>query len=156
MMKREAMVVMKHGGFRNYNPKTKVMALSMHSERHFVAGMLAAGASGYLLKDCAFEDLVSSINTVAKGEIYLSPKISKNVMTDYLQPFSEPTPLTSRQKEVLHLLAEGGNIRDISEKLNLSVKTVEMHRKNIMTNLGFNSMADLIKYAIKEGLTSLD
>ncbi|MDP6524428.1 MAG: response regulator transcription factor [Kiritimatiellia bacterium] len=138
------------------NPDIRVIALSVHSERHFVAGMLSAGATAYLLKDCASEELVQAIKTTVAGQIYLSPEVAQNAMTDYLKFLSHPSPLTARQKEILHLIAEGKTIRETAALLHLSPKTVEMHRKNIMSKLDIRSIAELTKYAIREGLTALD
>lgn len=141
-------------------PDVKILALSMHSDRRFVSGVISAGAMGYLLKDCAFEELSHAIRTIMKGDMYLSPKITGIVMEDYLNRldlFSSVVSLLSeREREVLQLIAEGCSISDISKKLHLSVKTVESHRNNIMHKLDIHSIAELTKYAIREGLTSLD
>lgn len=142
-------------------PGVKVIALSMHADKRFVAGMLKAGASGYLLKYCASEELVNAIHLVMDKRTYLSPDIASTVVEDYVQKLSESDAsafslLTSREREVLQLFAEGKITRQISAILNISVKTVEAHRKQIMEKLGFQSFADLIKYAIREGLASLD
>ncbi len=136
-------------------PETKIVALSIHSERHFIASMLAAGASAYLPKDSAFKQLVHAINASAAGNVYLSPDIAQDVMHDYLKSLTKSPILTDRQREVLKLVSEGMSARDIAEKLDLSVKTVEMHRKNIMDKLGLHSTAELTKYAIREGIGSL-
>ena len=138
----------------------KVVALSMHSDRRFVARMFRAGASGYLLKDCAFEELARAVRTVAADEFYLSPKIASIVIKDYVRrltetDFSASSFLTTRQREVLQLVAEGRTTKEIASRLNVSVKTVETHRSNIMEKLGIYSVAELTKYAIREGLTSL-
>ncbi len=146
------------------NPRTKVIALSMHSDRRYVTGMLSAGASGYILKHCAFEDLAQAIHTVLRNQVYLSPAIAGIVVQELSQPKSSharknasPFPsLTSREREVLQLIAEGHNARDIAQLLNLSVKTVETHRRQVMDKLGMRSVAELTKFAIREGLTSLD
>jgi len=142
-------------------PGVKVIALSMHADKRFVAGMLKAGASGYLLKYCASEELVNAIHLVMDKRTYLSPEIASTVVEDYVQKLSESDSsafslLTSREREVLQLFAEGKITRQISAILNISIKTVEAHRKQIMEKLGFQSFADLIKYAIREGLASLD
>lgn len=139
----------------------RVIALSMHSERKFVIEMLRAGASGYLLKDCAFEELVNAIQTVVAQRAYLSPKLADSVIKDYVRiiPESEISSLsllTAREREVLQLLAEGKNTRESSSILNVSVKTVETHRQQIMEKLGIRSVAELTKYAIREGLTSIE
>ena len=142
-------------------PDVKVIALSMHADRKFVTEMLSVGASGYLLKDSAFEELGKALRTVANNQIYLSPKISGLVENDYLPNIatkdSSALPvLTNREREVLTLLAEGMTTKQIASCLYLSVKTVETYRKKIIDKLGFNSIAELTKYAIREGLTSLD
>ncbi len=142
-------------------PKVKVIALSMHSDRRFVAGMLRAGGSGYLLKDCAFEELVRAIRTVAANQTYLSPAITGIVVEDYVRhvpprKLSAFSVLTPREREVLQLLAEGHTTREIASRLHTSVKTIETHRRHIMGKLGTSSVAELTKYAIREGLTSLD
>jgi DNA-binding NarL/FixJ family response regulator len=139
---------------------TKVIALSMYSDKQFVQGMIQAGASGYLLKDCAFEELVSAIQAVIQGDTYLSPGIAGIVVQDYLTKLttdrsSADTVLTNREREVLQLIAEGNSTKEIAARLTVSVKTVETHRRQIMEKLGIFSIAELTKYAIREGLTSL-
>jgi DNA-binding NarL/FixJ family response regulator len=138
----------------------KVIALSMHSDRRFVLQMLKAGASGYLLKDSAFEELELAIQTVMSGQPYLSPKITDVVIKEYIHniPANETTvftALTPREREVLQLLAEGKATRQIAAYLNVSIKTIETHRQQIMDKLNMHSIAELTKYAIREGLTSL-
>ena len=142
------------------NKERKIIALSMHSDRRFVLEMLKAGASGYLLKDSAFEELVNAVHTVMSGQSYLSPRITDIVVKEYLYnlPKSESTVftvLTAREREVLQLLAEGKSTKQIASTLNLSVKTVETHRQQIMDKLEIRTVAELTKYAIREGLTSL-
>jgi DNA-binding NarL/FixJ family response regulator len=139
----------------------KVIALSMHSDRRFVLGMLEAGASAYLLKDCAFAELVSAIRQVAAGNTYLSPKIADVVVKGYLNKVSDTsltrrTILTSREREILQLLAEGLSAKEIAAHLNLSIKTIETHRRNIMEKLEIHTIAELTKYAIREGLVALE
>jgi DNA-binding NarL/FixJ family response regulator len=139
----------------------KVIALSMHSDRRFVMQMLKAGAAGYLLKDSAFEELVSAIHAVIAKQHYLSQKITDVVVQEYLQnlPRNEPTVftvLTAREREVLQLIAEGKSTKQIASVLNVSVKTIETHRQQIMEKLDMHSIAQLTKYAIREGLTSLE
>jgi DNA-binding NarL/FixJ family response regulator len=141
------------------NKDVKIIALSMHSDRRFVLEMLKAGASGYLLKDSAFEELVSAVHTVMTGQSYLSPRITDIVVKEYLHnlPRNESTVftiLTQREREVLQHLAEGST-KQIASTLNLSVKTVETHRQQIMDKLQIRSVAELTKYAIREGITSL-
>ena len=141
------------------HPEVKVLALSMHSDRRFASAMLAAGASGYLLKDSAFEALSQAIQAVLECQTYLSPAIAGLVVEDYVQRRGEePSPfsvLRPREREVLQAMAEGKSTREIAEALHISVKTVETHRQNIMNALGLRSVAALTKYAIREELTSL-
>jgi two-component system response regulator NreC len=142
-------------------PGVKVIALSMHSDKRLVAGILMAGASGYLLKeDCDSGELARAIRAVAINQTYLSPKIGEVVIKDYVRhlsmtassPFSILTP---REREVLQLLAEGKNAKEIASSLHVSVKTVETHRNKIMEKLDIRSIAELTKYAIRERLTPL-
>lgn len=142
-------------------PAVKVLALSMHTDRRFVEGMLKAGASGYLVKDCAADELVSAIEFVTTGDIYLSPKIAGKVLKNYLNRSpSRRTPgahkLTSREREVLQLIAEGKDTKQIAFELFLSPKTIEAHRRNIMEKLKIHNVAKLTKFAIKEGITNLE
>jgi DNA-binding NarL/FixJ family response regulator len=141
-------------------PSVKVVALSVHSDKRFVAGMLKAGAAGYLLKDCAFEELAGAIRSVVEDHTYLSPGISDVIIKDYVdyslaEDESGSSSLTSREREVLQLLAEGNDTKRIASILNVSIKTVETHRQHIMSKLNTRSVAELTKYAIREGLTSL-
>lgn len=146
------------------NSRTKVLALSMHSDRRYVTGMLSAGASGYILKHCAFEELAQAIRTVLRNQVYLSPAIAGILVQELSQPknrrarkhASSLSSLTPREREVLQLIAEGHSARDIAQHINLSVKTVETHRRQVMEKLGIRSVAELTKFAIREGLTSLD
>jgi DNA-binding NarL/FixJ family response regulator len=143
------------------NPATKVVALSMHSDRRFMSEILKAGASGYLLKDGAFEELAGAIRTVMSSKMYLSPRIADVVVEDYVRhlPRAEPSvfaALTPREREVLQLLAEGKATKQAAAALHVSVKTVETHRRQIMTKLDIHSVAELTKYAIREGLTSVE
>ncbi|MBT3252927.1 MAG: response regulator transcription factor [Candidatus Marinimicrobia bacterium] len=142
------------------NPDMKVIALSMHSDRHFVTGMLKAGAKGYLLKDCAGSELIKAVYEVLQDRYYISEEISTNVLNDYVGKLvdegDEVSELTSREREVLQLIAEGKATQEIAETLFISVKTVEAHRVKIKTKLKLNSIPELTKYAIREGLTSLE
>ncbi len=140
-----------------HHPGIKVIALSMHSDSRFVTGMLKAGAAGYLLKNCACDELVNAINTVMQHRIYLSPSITGVVIEDYIRrsaAIEEPV-LTQREREVLQLLAEGKATREIAEKLHVSAKTVATHRQNIMDKLDLHSVAQLTQYAISQGLVTL-
>lgn len=141
------------------NPRIRVIALSMHSDRRYVHGMLAAGAQGYLLKDCAFEELAQAVATVTANRVYLSPAIAGVVVDHLRQGAGAPAPnpaLSPRESEVLQLLAEGNSPRQIAQKLHLSVKTVETHRRQVMEKLDLHSVAELTKYAIRQGLTSIE
>ncbi len=141
-------------------PGLKVIALSMHSDRRFVVNMLKAGASGYLLKDSAFEELAAAIRVVMLNKTYLSPGVSDIVIKDYVQGPREDSSvfsvLTPREREVLQLMAEGKSTKQIADRLHVSVKTIETHRQQIMTKLGIHSVAELTKYAVREGLSSLE
>ncbi len=142
-------------------PGVKVIALSMHSDKRFVKGMLKAGAAGYLLKYCASEELVAAIQMVMANRVYLSHDITGIVVEDYVQKLTDTDgsafqTLTPREREVLQLLAEGHSARQIADALHVSVKTIEVHRKQLMDKLGLASLADLVKYAIREGLTSIE
>ncbi|MFA4828991.1 MAG: response regulator transcription factor [Thermodesulfovibrionales bacterium] len=142
------------------NPGIKVIALSMYSEKQFVVEMLKAGAAGYMLKDSAFEELVHAINTVIQGQFYLSSGIATFVLKDYLHKssggdFSAFSMLTGREREVLQLITEGKTTKEIASILNVSTKTIETHRQQIMKKLNVYSIAELTKYAIREGMTSV-
>ena len=146
---------------RERSPGVQVLALSAHSEQRFVNDSLAAGAAGYILKDCVFEELCRAIHTVANKQVYLSPSVAAGVVDTSLgrtpaTGASGSAVLTPRHREVLQLLAEGLNTKQIAARLHLSGKTVESHRTQIMKRLGFQGIADLTKYAIREGLTSVD
>jgi two-component system, NarL family, response regulator NreC len=139
----------------------KVIALSMHADRRFVVQMFRAGAAGYLLKDCAFEELTRAVQAVLRNQTYLSPAVAGPVMEDYIHQLSssdnaDVSVLSPREREVLQLLAEGKSTKETAALLCVSVKTIETHRQQMMTKLNFHSMAELIKYAIREGLTTLD
>lgn len=141
-------------------PAVKSVMLSMHSDRRFVTESLNAGARGYLLKDSAFEELVMAIKSVNSGEFYLSPKIAGVVVQDFLRRSAYPgetafSLLSNREREVLQLVAEGKSTKEIAFNFNVSVKTVETQRQQIMKKLNIFSVAELTKYAIREGLTAL-
>ena len=142
-------------------PDIKILALSMHSHRKYVIGMFRAGASGYILKNCAFDELVSAINAIITDKTYISPSLVDTVMKDYKQLLKtenirSPLELTSREREVLQLVAEGFKTKNIASRLNVSQKTVEKHRQQIMDKLKIRSIAELTKYALQEGITSFD
>ena len=141
-------------------PRIKVIALSMHADKRYVMEMLKAGASGYILKDNAYEELARAIRTALKNHTYLSPQITETVIGDYVQfaltaNGSAFSLLSAREREVLQLLAEGNSTAQIAECLGISVKTVETYRQHIIEKLDIRSVAELTKYAIREGLTSL-
>jgi len=138
----------------------KVIALSAYSDRRFISHMFKAGASGYLLKDCLFEELAVAIRAVAKNQIYVSPKIADVVVKDFIHRSLKDdltvfSILTDREREVLQLLSEGQTTKRIASLLKVSVKTIETHRQHIMDKLDIRSIAGLTKYALREGLTSL-
>lgn len=146
---------------RSELPRVKVLAVSMHSDRQYVAGMLSAGASGYVVKDSAFGELAQAVQVVMGGGRYLSPEIVGVVVEDYVQRLapaagSAVAKLSEREREVLQLMAEGHGTGEIAQRLHVSRKTIETHRKNIMLKLELHSIAELTKFAIREGLTSLD
>lgn len=139
---------------------TKIIALSMYADKRYIDGMLKAGASGYLLKNCVTMELVTAIHTVIEGHIYLSPQIATTVVNSYLsEPQAAPCVtqdrLTDREREVLQLIAEGHSIKEIAATLNVGRKTAESHRSNIMEKTGLHSVAALTRLAIKEGLVQL-
>jgi DNA-binding NarL/FixJ family response regulator len=144
------------------NSDVKVIALSAHSDRRFIAAMLEAGASGYVLKEAASEEILRAVQVVHRGNKYLSPAIAGTVIEELLShKTSAPgktsrTPLAAREREIVQLLAEGKTSKDVANLLHISVKTVETHRRNIMGKLKVRSIAGLTKYAIREGLTSAE
>jgi len=142
-------------------PKTKVIALSIHSDKRFVVDMLSAGASGYVLKECLFDELIQAIDTVVAKEVYLSSRITGVIVDDYIKRLSstlkqQSEVLTMRERSVLQLLAEGKSTKQIALELHVSSKTIEANRRQIMEKLDIHSVAELTKYAILEGLTSLE
>jgi DNA-binding NarL/FixJ family response regulator len=143
------------------SPDIKILAFSMFSSRKHVLGMLQAGVAGYMLKDCAYEELIKAIRTLMARQMYLSPKIAGTLVEDYrskiaVRDASALPGLTSREREVLQPIAEGKTTKEIADRLNVSVKTVETHRRNIMDKLKVKGTAELTKYAIREGLISID
>jgi len=144
------------------SPGVKVIALSMHSDRRFIAEMFRSGASGYLLKDHSFEELSNAIRVVVSNRIYLSPSIAGIVIEDYVRQLQkdevspETDVLTDREVEVLQLIAEGHATKEIASRLHVSVKTIETHRRQIMEKLNLFSVAELTKYAIRQGLTTVE
>lgn len=142
------------------SPGVRVIALSMHSDSLFVINMLKSGAMGYLLKDCALEELVKAIRTVMRQQTYISPGISDLLVLDLAHGWTAASNsaysiLTTREREVLQLLAGGQRTKQIATTLGVSNKTIEAHRKQLMDKLGLRSIAELTKYAIRQGLASL-
>jgi DNA-binding NarL/FixJ family response regulator len=148
---------------RSACPETKVIALSMHSDRRFVSEMVRAGALGYLVKDSAFEELHQAVKTVMANRPYLSMVITGALVEDFVRqtssrdrdPVSPLHLLTTREQEVLRLLADGKRVKEIAHDLQISAKTVESHRQNIMDKLEIHSTIELTRYALREGLTSI-
>ena len=141
----------------NINPNIRVIALSMHSDKQFVSGMLAAGAYAYLLKDCDSKELMKAIDAVLHNQKYVSNKISELILTEFISGLDEDDSiLSSREKEILQLIAEGKSSKQAGELLFLSPKTVDVHRKNIMDKLKLHTLPELTKYAIRSGLTGID
>lgn len=141
-------------------PGVRIITLSMNSDRRYVTGMLNAGASGYLTKSCSFEELIRAVRAVAANKTYLSPDISDIVIKESLsRPSTEKSSvfstLTMRECEVIQMLAEGKTVKQIAVKLCLGIKTIYTHREQIMKKLNIHSTADLTKYALREGMTSL-
>ena len=144
------------------HPETKIIALSMNSTRQFVLDMLEAGADGYLLKTDAIEVVVSAIRAAMQGEVYLTPKIAAVVTQECLSrgvgsvdQEDRNNELTARERQVLQLLAEGHSSKEIGKILGMEQNTVMVHRRHVMTKLGLHSVAELTKYAIQQGITSL-
>jgi len=136
---------------RKAQPKLSILALSIHEDSYSVREMLRAGADGYVVKSAAVGELVQAIRSVLQGRMYLSPAIARLAVG---KPFPDNASLTRREREVLALVASGKHSAAIAAKLSISVGTVEAHRRNIMTKLGLHSIAELTKYAVREGLTS--
>jgi len=143
------------------NPAVKVVALSRHSDRRYVLRMLEAGASGYVLKSGAYDELRRAVQAVRSGHSYLSPRITGLVLEAHLRPGSQPESASAptlgpRELEIVQLLAEGHTSPQIARKLHISTRTVESHRRNIMKKLDVHSLAEITKYAVREGLTSVE
>jgi len=140
-------------------PDVKIIALSMHSGKKMIHEMFKAGAKGYLLKDCEYDELINAIRIVVADKTYLSPAITEVVVEDMLNPSEGKNVfavLSDRERQVLQLLAEGKTTKQIARTLHISPKTVEGHRTKIMNKLDIDSVANLTKYAIREGLTFVD
>lgn len=147
---------------KRYWPHIKVVILTVHTNEEYIFQILEAGASGYVVKDAAPGELLLAIHAASEGETFLSPSISQTVIQEYIahaQPALREgglNALTEREREILQLLAEGHATRDIAEMLVISVKTVETHRSNLMRKLDVDNLADLTKYAVRKGVTSLE
>jgi two-component system, NarL family, response regulator NreC len=139
-------------------PSCKIIVLSMHSDKRFITGALQAGASGFLLKECAFQELNQALDAVRRGQTYLSPQIASTVVHDYrrrLLTEDKEKNLTTKEREVLQLIAEGRSTKEIADRLFVSVKAIEGRRRRLMEKLQITTVAGLVKYAIREGLTEL-
>lgn len=142
------------------NRRAKVIALSIHSDRRFIRNMFKAGAKGYLLKECAVDELIDAVQTVYDDKVYISSHVSSTLIEDYVRELNVPLPnveveLLDREREILQLMAEENNTKEIASQLNLSVKTVDHYRRQLMEKLDIHSVAGLVKYAIREGIISL-
>lgn len=146
---------------RQHYPETKVIALTMHADRHYIKAMLEEGASGYLLKNCTYDELIESITQVHQGKKYLDSEATGVLVDSYIGREEEEAPqekdprLSDREFEVLKLYAEGSSTKEIADQLFISVKTVGTHRQNLLDKLGLASTADLVKYAIRKGIIRL-
>jgi two-component system response regulator NreC len=143
-------------------PDVQVLVLTVHTGEEYILQILRAGASGYLVKQAAPTDLVQAIQAAHRGDVFLSPSISRKVIEEYVQQASAAAELdsyetlTDREREVLQLIAEGSSTRQIAEQLHISVKTVETHRAHLMDKLELHSTAELTQYAIRKGVISLE
>lgn len=140
-------------------PATRVVILTMHADRRYVKEAIKAGASGYLLKDASSSEVIAALRQVGSGRVQLSPRVRDLVVDDYVQgargDSQAGSPLTPREQEVLEAMAEGLSTKEIAWRLHVSTKTIETHRKQVMDKLDLHNLADLVKYAIREGLTPL-
>lgn len=135
------------------NSRIRVLVLSMHKEALYVREVLKAGARGYILKDAIDTELLSAMRSVARGDGYISPAVSGALLTDYREQSSNPLDtLSTREREVLQLIAEGKTNKEVATKLNLSVYTVDSHRGKIMEKLNLHSAGELVRFAMKNGL----
>jgi len=146
---------------RKFNKQVKILILTMHKSEDYAYECLKAGAQGYILKEDADDELITAIQTLRKGQIYLSSSLSDNVIRELLrrrktQDRSKFELLTTREREVLKMIAEGNSNKKIAEKLGISIRTVEHHRLRISKKLGFNNITELVKFAIRVGLIDLD
>jgi DNA-binding NarL/FixJ family response regulator len=141
-------------------PETKILVVSMHNESRFIMESFAAGASGYVLKDSGFGDIVNALTVLLSGRKYIAPEISDIVLRRAVAHWisesqSNLTKISNREREVLQMVAEGRSTKEIAASLYVSIKTVETHRRQIMTRLNLPTVADLTKFAIREGITSI-
>lgn len=141
---------------RRANADVKIVALSLHADKRYVQNMLAAGASGYVLKSSAADELLSAVQAATRGERFLSPALDSHDLNGRKNDGSAFSVLGAREREVLQLLSEGLKSKTIAERLSIAYKTVETHRRNIMRKLRIHSVAELTKYAVREGLTNLE
>lgn len=147
---------------KKWFPEIKILILTMHTNEEYIFQFLQAGASGYLVKQTAPTELISAIQTVHRGDFYLNPSISKPVIEEYLRMSRTANSkdsydkLTGREREVLQLIAEGYSNKEIAERLQISLKTVGVHRVNLMDKLKIHNVTDLVKYALRKGIISLD
>lgn len=144
------------------HPNVKVIALSMHYDKQFVSEIFTAGASGYLLKDCAFDELEHAIRIVIDNKTYINPQIASLVVESLVNQSSAANAgtqsfslLTEREREVLQMIAEGNSTKQIASQLSVSAKTIESHRRQVMGKLNIRNIAELTKFAIREGITSV-
>jgi DNA-binding NarL/FixJ family response regulator len=142
-------------------PQVKILALTMYTNEEYILQVIQAGASGYVVKQAAPAELISAIHAVYRGDSFLSPAISKTIIDEYLKHTAPNAPaehekLTDREREVLQLIAEGHSNREIADKLRVSIKTVGVHRTNLMEKLGCHNVTDLVKYALRKGIIRLD
>jgi DNA-binding NarL/FixJ family response regulator len=133
-------------------PDTQVLILSMHDDQHYLFEALRAGASGYVLKQAADQDLVDAVRAAARGEPFLTPAAQQTLIRDFVERGEQPSELTPREQEVVKLIAEAHTNKEIAEILHLSEKTVESHRANVLQKLGMRDRVELVRYAIRQGL----
>jgi DNA-binding NarL/FixJ family response regulator len=141
---------------RKVSPKTKIMILTVHTEERYFQAALRAGVSGYVLKSKSASNLMQAIDAAINGGVYLSPCVPKAVVNAYLSSDAPTDPLSLREREVLQLIAEGKNVKEIGNLLGISTKTAESHRANIMHKLGIHDVAGLVCHAIREGLIQIE
>lgn len=140
------------------NPQTKVLILTMHESEQYLSGMLKAGASGYVVKTTNSSELISAIKSISQGEMYLFPSMATMLVKDYLKKVDgnrqdeDDEELTGRELEILRYIAEDKKNREIAEILNISIRTVQTHRTNVMEKLGLHDRTELVKYAIRKGI----